>query len=354
MCKMTKTVRARCQKRSDMLDGIAHSTKIWEIITADHNGGARSIVLLDPTTNKSADHTKKSLQQFLPLAKRPGINIHQQSSGVYSCLHRFKLESSQIKFSPIWNERNSRKSCPKSQRKNSVSSGAIQPFRRLVERSHGMFLPREIFSKFYPQADGLHVRTDFTHHSTDRSFFFWAEIHHKPHLLQRQQSFSPAWQANVDRHVHGICLAHGRWMDWRHAHRRQGRTWQRRRIRCSREQVEIPRRTNRHLRRKKIIPMCRRIDQTRGTRRTSSFTATLLPPWTSVLRQSTIQANFGGTPNWRASYFNLWDKAGGERLRKRETDTLEFRAWPSCTALSERGKWVFAVKVREVRTDLPK
>ena len=36
--------------------------------------------------------------------------------------------------------------------------------------------------------------------------------------------------------------------------------------------IKIPRRTNRHLQNKNIIPMCRRIDQTRGTRRTSSFT----------------------------------------------------------------------------------
>ena len=154
------------------------------------------------------------------------------------------------------------------------------------------------------------MRSDFTHHSTDRSFFFGAEILHKPHLLQRQLSFSPAWQTNVDQHVHRICLAHGRWMDWRLAQSQTGKNLRKTSLQMfTKKKVEIPRRTHRHLWRKSISPICRRIDQTRGTRRTSSFTATFLPPRTSVPRQSTIQANVGGTPNWRASCFNFSDKA---------------------------------------------
>ena len=63
-----------------------------------------------------------------------------------------------------------------------------------------------------------------------------------------------------------------RWMDWRLAHRRLDELKKNVASDAHEKKVQISRMTNRHLQKKKIIPMCRRIDQTRGTRHTSSFT----------------------------------------------------------------------------------
>ena len=220
------------------------STKFGKVITADHKVLSEdneptlqhrcAMVMQDfsfygiernPKRNGSADDTKNMCATILAALETIRINLHRRFSKCW-CLRRFTLEPRHIHSSPIWNERNGRRRRPKSQRKNSICSGAIQPLRRLVERSHGMFLPHEIFSKFYQQMDERRVRSDATHHSTVRTFLLEQKFSTSPISHKDSRRFHQFCKKMLTGILDWVCLAYGRWMDRRFAHPRLGKTWE--------------------------------------------------------------------------------------------------------------------------------
>ena len=134
-----------------------------EIATSMRHHGASFLfhwIQSYPTMVESADDTRNSLQQFCRFR-------NDQEPSTLTILWNFiraceNFSWSQDKSYPHRSKTNgiSERAVGRSQRRNSMSSGAIPPLRRLVDRSNGMWLLLETF-KIPEQMDGHRLRNDF-------------------------------------------------------------------------------------------------------------------------------------------------------------------------------------------------
>ena len=111
-----------------------------------------------------------------------------------------------------------------------------------------------IIFKIHWQTDEHRTRSELTDHSTATSAT-WSISSLQTHVSEGQNSSSQVLQTYVGWQFHRVCPSHRRWMNITFAHPRSGRLRE--------VQVDI-------CLGKIRVPMCRRIDQTRWTRRTSS------------------------------------------------------------------------------------
>ena len=125
-----------------------------------------------------------------------------------------------------------------------------------------MSLPLEKIRKILWQMDEHRVRSDFMQHSKVQNWPCGSEILDKPR--EDKSRLHQFGKKDVGWHFQRQRLAHGRWTDKRLAHRKLWRT--------SHQRCTWKGSNHRHVCETVHIPMCRRVDQTRGTRRTSSAT----------------------------------------------------------------------------------
>ena len=93
----------------------------------------------NPTKNKAAQETMKSLLKCSPLDQKPGVMHTDNSLDFIRACERLVLESRQINRISR-NQRNCRTRSPWSERRCLCSSASVGSFRKVMERSDGMLL----------------------------------------------------------------------------------------------------------------------------------------------------------------------------------------------------------------------
>ena len=221
------------------------------------------LLLLDPklpTSNESACDTKNTLQQFMPPSEHP-VRTSTDNS----------LEFTRACEDPNWNQNTAtlyryenQRDKIKSQRRNSISSGAIYPLRRLVERHNGILLLLAKYSKFFLPADENRMRNVTTRSCWSEQKFLTNQCLQKAkrlHQLGNKMFPGPfiGYALHAEGTWSGDFLIAG-WRDLEKSHR----------TRSPRRKIQVQRSTSHHSSGNTCVPMCWRSTQTRRIRRTST------------------------------------------------------------------------------------
>ena len=259
-----------------------------------------------PNKNKSEKTRRKTLQQFLPSSKTSRNSFHRQFSGIESYLRRFTPESH-----PYRSETNGTAERVVRRVKEGTSSDLVQSgfFDGWWSEAMRCFCHLSNIQDSLADGPTPYVKR-FNAPFGGPTWALWSRHAVQTHLAERQMSSSPVRQKKLTGIFMGCALhTRGGWTgDLRIADLDELEESVERHVRRKRVQVRILRSTHRHLAETTHVPMCRRIDQTGGTRRTSS------PPPSKSSRRSGCG---GETPTLNKDATNLstiWEETPSHKI----------------------------------------